>query len=279
MVQYIEIDSSTAVAYRVVGAGQPLVMITGWPFHSATYEKLLPYLMPNFQCILLDSPGLGLSRWGDQTDFTFAGQAKTFRIFLDKLGLETYFLLAHNTGATIARLLVVNDLERVQKFIMLNTEIPHERPPWFPLYARLMHLPFSNRFFRLMLRSNRFLTSPMGFGGCFQDSSHLNGDFIARYIQPLIDDHKRLEGASRYLRIGLDFNLIDSLAAVHQKIICPVHLIWGNADPTFPIAPAYDMLLDFPNAAGLTEIEGGRLLFHEEFPQATAQAAVDFLQS
>lgn len=117
----------------------------------------------------------------------------------------------------------------------------------------------------------------MGFGGCFTDPSRLNDCFIAQYIQPLLDNPRRLQGAMRYLSIGLDFKLIDSLTEIHARIKVPVHFIWGNADPTFPIGAARDMLNDFPSGATMTEIEGGKLLAHEEFPDLVAMAALKFL--
>lgn len=276
--QYLELETCS-VAYRIIGDGEPLVFITGWPFNQTTYYNLLPYIKDYYTCILLDSPGLGQTIWRDNTDFTFPGQARTFQRFLDKLGVDAYSIVAHDTGATIARLLVADNLEKVRRFVILNTEIPHERPPWFPLYAQLMKLPFARIPFQLCLRSQLFIKSPMGFGGAFDDKRLINDDFIARYIQPLIDDTQRYEGASRYLRIGLDFKLIDSLAEVHQRITIPVHFIWGESDPTFPITPARRMMADFPNCDGMTEIPKGKLLSHEEFPEATAEAIMRFLNS
>lgn len=268
---------SCAIAYRKVGSGDPLVFITGWPFNQTTYYNLIPRLADHHTCILLDSPGLGQTIWRDGCDFTFPGQARTFARFLEALELEKCSVVAHNTGATIARLLVADNLDRIRRFVMLNTEIPHERPPWFPLYAKLMKLPFARVPFQLALRSRGFLKSPMGFGAAYDDKDLVDDDFVARYTQPVIDDSHRYEGLSRYLRIGLDFRLIDSLPEVHQRISIPVKFVWGGADPTFPIGPARGMMKDFPNCEGMIEIPKGKLLSHEEFPEATADAIREFL--
>lgn len=274
--QYMLLDTCR-VAYRIVGQGDPLVFITGWPFHHYTYHNIVSYLADKFTCILIDSPGLGQTVWTEKTDFSFPGQAKTFEQFLDKLDIDRYHLLAHNTGATIARLMVADNLHRVLRFVILNTEIPHERPPWFPLYAQLMKIPGNGILFRQFLRSQLFLKSPMGFGGCYHDSTLINETFKNRYVQPLIEESDRLEGASRYLRIGLDFKLIDALSEIHRKIIIPVYFIWGASDPTFPIQPARQMMTDFPNCYGMKEIPNGNLLSHEEFPKMTSDAIRAFL--
>lgn len=138
--QYVSVGSND-IAYRVIGSGPPLVLIAGWPLNSQTYKHVLPYLTTYFQCVLLDSPGLGDTQWHSKTDFTFSGQAKTVSDFLDKLGIERYYLMAHDTGATISRLMAAEHKERVRGLVLLNTEIPHEKPPWFPFYARLMRIP------------------------------------------------------------------------------------------------------------------------------------------
>ncbi|MGI9613069.1 MAG: alpha/beta fold hydrolase [Acidimicrobiales bacterium] len=269
---------SCSIAYRIIGSGEPLVFITGWPFNQSTYYNLMPYLVDDFSCILLDSPGLGQTIWRDNTDFTFPGQAKTFERFLEALQVDACSVVAHDTGATIARLLVADNLDKVHKFVILNTEIPNERPPWFPLYARLMKLPLARVPFQLALRSRSFLKSPMGFGGAYDNNELINDRFIARYIQPVVDDPHRYEGLSRYLRIGLDFTLIDALPEVHERITIPVHFVWGAEDPTFPIEPARRMMTDFPNCEGMTEVPKGKLLSHDEFPEVTAEAIKRFLQ-
>lgn len=274
---YLDLDTCS-IAYRQVGQRDPLVFNTGWPFNQSTYYNLLPYLVDDYTRILLDSPGLGETQWGDSTDFTFPGQAGTFRTFLDKLGVNSCALVAHNTGATIARLIVADDLQRFRQFVILNTEIPKERPPWFPLYAKVMRLPGSRVPFQLALRSRAFVRSSMGLGAAYDDKALLNDDFVANYVRPLIDDNHRFEGASRYLRIGLDFKLIDALPDVHRRITISVHLVWGANDPTFPIEPAKAMVADFPNCDEMTVVPNGKLLSHEEFPQLTASAIRHFLK-
>lgn len=276
--EYAPLGAST-IAYRTFGTGDPLVFITGWPFHSATYTRVARLLSDRFRCVLLDSPGLGLTHWSDDTDFSFPGQARNFSAFLDALGIDDYFMIAHDTGATIARLMAAEHGRRLRGFVILNTEIPNERPPWFPLYARLMRLPGAAALFRLPLGSRLFLRSPMGFRGCYSDASWIDARFVSTYIQPLLDDPRRLEGAMRYLSIGLDFALIDALPRTHACIRAPVHFIWGADDPTFPLKGAQRMQRQFPDCSGITEIAGGKLLAHEEFPEQVAAAAHRVLES
>ena len=90
------------LAYRRVGSGPPLLMVHGYPLSSLTFRYIAPSLADRFTCYIPDLPGLGETRWTERTDFKFGAQAETLRAFVDAMGLTSYSVLAHDTGATIA---------------------------------------------------------------------------------------------------------------------------------------------------------------------------------
>jgi pimeloyl-ACP methyl ester carboxylesterase len=236
---------------------------------------VLPELSKRRTCYVPDLPGLGETEWTDATDFTFPGQGRTLRAIVDALGLERYAVLAQDTGGTFARYLVLDDLPRVERLVLVNTEMPGHRPPWIPLYQALMYVPGALAAFRLLLRSRAFLRSGMGFGGCFVDLDLLDGDFHAQVVVPLLRSPRRLEGMARYLR-GAGWDAVDALATLHARLTMPVALVWGAEDPTFPLALARRMVEQFPDAR-LVPISGARLLVHEEKPAEVVRAVLDFL--
>jgi haloalkane dehalogenase len=264
------------VAYRRVGEGPPLLFVHGWPLTSYSFRHLLPALAERFTCILPDLPGLGETEWRPTTDFRFAAQAETLRQFVDGLGLDRYSMLAFDTGATIARQLALVEGERVPRMVLLNTEIPHHRPPFIELFQRTASLPGNASMFRLLLRSRAFRRSRMGFGGCFVDLSLLDGDFHAHFVQPLIDSHRRVEGAMSYL-CGIDWALVDGLAQRHADLRAEVLFVWGADDPTFPLERAKPMCAQLRSCRGIVPIEGARLLVHEEKPAEVTREALAFL--
>lgn len=263
-VQSVETASST-IAYRKFGQGPPLILIHGWPFHSFTYRKLVLELQDHFTCYLIDLPGMGETVWSAQTDFTFPGQAENLKTMISRLGLTEYHVAAHNTGASIARHLALIDSERLRKLVLFNTEIPGHRPPWIPLYRNLLAIPGMKAIFPLLLRSNWFIRSGMGFGGCFEDQTLLSGDFSAHIIAPVAASARRVEGLALYLR-GLNWQLIDDFAHLHANITMPVLLIWGQNDPTFPEHLGRRMSTQFPHCAGFVSIAHTKLLLFEEKP-------------
>jgi pimeloyl-ACP methyl ester carboxylesterase len=207
---------------------------------------------------------MGESEWTDATDFSFPGQGHTLKQLVDRLGLERYSVLAQDTGGTFARFLALEDGARIAALVLINTEIPNHRPPWIPLYQFSMRVPGALAVFRMLLRSDRFLRSSMGFGGCFNDLRLIEGDFREHVVEPLLRSPHRLDGMRRYL-LGATWKPVDALARDHARLTMPVRLIWGADDPTFPVALARAMVAQFADAQ-LTEIAGGRLLVHEEKP-------------
>ena len=139
-----------------------------------------------------------------------------------------------------------------------------------------MRMPGMQLVMRQLLRSQAFRSSGMGFGGCFCDLTLLDGDFHDRFVMPCIRSAQTTEGLTRYL-IGLGWQDVDILAQRHAEIRRPVLLIWGEADPTFPIDRARGMIPQFADCRGLHAIPGARLLVHEEKPREVAAALVPFL--
>jgi haloalkane dehalogenase len=265
---------SVRLAVRTVGRGPALIFVHGWPFHGLSWRKLVPLLAERYTCIVPDLPGAGLTQWSDATSFAMPDHARLLRALADALGLSAYALVAHDTGATIARLLAADD-PRVRALVMANTEIPGHRPPWIPLYRHASRLPLAASVFRLLLRSEAFRRSSLGYGGCFHDSTRLDGEFFDLYVRPQLEDPRRLDGQLRFLW-GVDFGLVDALADVHRRIAAPVLMAWGADDRTFPLADARRMPAQFPRCT-LEPIANAAFLVHEERPEAFARVSLPFL--
>jgi pimeloyl-ACP methyl ester carboxylesterase len=261
---------------RQYGKGSPLLLVHGFPLSGFTWRKLLPELSMHTKCYVPDLPGMGESEWTDATDFSFPGQGKTLKRLADSLGLKRYSVMAQDTGGTFARFLALEDVSRIEKLILINTEMPGHRPPWIPFYQFLMRVPGILPVFNMLLRLPLFLRSAMGFGGCFNDLRLIEGDFHNYVIEPLRRSPYRMEGMRRYL-LGAKWPPVDALEHLHKRLPMPVQLIWGAADPTFPVNLARKMVKQFPDAR-LLEIPNARLLVHEEKPEEVVKATLAFLK-
>lgn len=272
-----KIDTGDAVlALRRFGSGPALLFVHGFPLHGYTWRYVLPTLARQHTCYVVDLAGLGDSEWSAETAFNFDDHARRLKKLVDHLGLSRYSLIAQDTGATIARRLALMDLARVQRMVLFNTEIPGHRPPWIVPYQWLMRLlPGTPTIFRGLLRSNTFVRSGMGFGGCFSDMSLIEGGFREQFITAYVQSAKRTDGMSRYLA-GLYWQAVDSLRERHAELRMPVLLLWGEDDPTFPVSRVQEMVQQFPDCRFVT-IPGAKLLVYEEKPDEVIAIAMPFL--
>jgi pimeloyl-ACP methyl ester carboxylesterase len=265
-----------SVHWRRDGAGPAIVFLHGFPLSGRTWDRVVSHLRERFTCYTLDLIGLGESRSAAGDDYSSPGQARAFRGTLQELGVDSYALVGNDTGGWIARELALIDGARVSRLVLTNTEIPFHRPPWIPMYQALAQLPGSGTVLRQFLKFSLFRRSPLGFGGCFHDLAHLDGEFHARFVEPLIASEARLEGALEFLR-RMKFARLDEFKTLHRQLTMPTLFVWGADDPTFPEPRAREMLPQFPNVAGFHPVANAKLFFYEEQPEEVARLVAGFL--
>ncbi|MEL6862979.1 MAG: alpha/beta hydrolase [Bacteroidota bacterium] len=267
-------DASLAI--RVYGSGPALILIHGFPTHGYTWRKLLPTLSKYFTCYVLDLPGMGESDWDHSTDFSTSAQVERMITLFKQLELKEYAVLAHDTGATAARLLALLQPTAVRKLALINTEVPGHRPPWIPLYQKLAVLPGSAALLPIPFRMKWYVKSGMGFREFYSDKRLLDRrEYVGPYLQPLIKKAKRAQGALNYLR-GFDWKIVDEFGSRHKDLEMDILFLWGADDKTFPLAEAEKMMPQFKQAQ-LVPISKASLLPHEEKPQEIIEHLVPFL--
>ena len=267
-------DASPAV--RVFGDGPALVFIHGFPTHGYTWRKLLPKLSEDFTCYVVDLPGLGDSDWSNKTDFSFTAQAHRLSQLFEVLGLNSYDIIAHNTGATIARLVALSNPDHVRHIIAFNTEIPNHRPPWISTYQVLARMPGANPAFRLTMRSKLWQVSSLGFKEFYTDKTLLKDPAnLGPYLNPVINSSKRMDGLLGYLK-GIEWTIVDSMEEMHKRIKADTLFLWGESDKTFPVELAREMIPQFHGTATLIPISAS-LLPHEEKPLDVLHHIANFM--
>jgi len=267
---------AAAVRWRRDGAGPAIVFLHGFPLSGETWDGVVAYLRDRFTCWTLDLIGLGGSSSTADDDYASPGQARAFAAVLSELGVGSYALVGNDTGGWIARELALVDRQRVARLVLTNTEIPGHRPPWIPTYQMLARLPGTALVFTQLLKLPAFRRSSLGFGGCFHDPRHIDGEFHARFVEPLLHAPGRMDGAMRFLR-QMNFARLDECARLHRELTMPTLFVWGADDPTFPEPRARAMLPQFPNVAGFHALPDAKLFFYEEHPAEVARLVRAFV--
>ncbi|MCW3057420.1 MAG: alpha/beta hydrolase fold protein [Solirubrobacterales bacterium] len=110
------------------GAGDPVVLLHGWPQHWYCWRKVIPLLADGHRVICPDLRGFG---WSDAPAGAYDKQtlADDVVAILDALELERVDLLAHDWGAWIGFILALDHPDRIAHYVALNIYPPWAEPP------------------------------------------------------------------------------------------------------------------------------------------------------
>jgi haloalkane dehalogenase len=265
------------LAYRRCGRGPDLVLVHGWPLHSATFRAMLPALASRFTCHLIDLPGAGFTVSRPDAPLDMESHAAALRSAIDQLDLDDYALLAHDSGGAVARLLAADDA-RVTRLVLGPTELPGHYPGVIAIMQTLARIPGGPALVRQSLRMRWVRQSSLCFGSALADPAHAEGEFYELFVAPLLTSSAAFRGQFHFLR-NFEQALIDRMPEVHARIQAPTLLIWGDADTIFPVEKARLMTPQFAGGARFVVLPGGKTFVHEEQPEAFLRHALPFLSS
>ena len=266
---------TSKVATWSFGSGPDLVLVHGWPLHAATFRDLVPALAQHFPCHRIDRPFAGQTRTDPDARLGLSDYARELGLAIDGLGLRRYAMLAHDSGAFMARVVAADHGDRVRGLVMGNTEIPGHTPWQLGAYLIMARLPGGEAIFRTSLKLRFIRHSNLAFGACFVDPAFADGQFGDLFVTPILDAS---ETRTFKLLEHLDAAEMRALRTTHRRIQAPVKLVWGARDPFFPLPKAKAMLDQFGGPTELAVIEDGKLFVHEDRPEAFLAETVPFLR-
>jgi pimeloyl-ACP methyl ester carboxylesterase len=109
------------------GAGEPVVLLHGWPQHWWAWRRVVPLLAPHGRLLAPDLRGFGWSQ-APPDGYDKQTMAEDLLAILDALGCERVRLLAHDWGAWIGFLACLAAPERFAGFVALSCPPPMGRP-------------------------------------------------------------------------------------------------------------------------------------------------------
>jgi pimeloyl-ACP methyl ester carboxylesterase len=260
------------VAVRSVGTGPDVLFVHGWPVSGATFRALLPHLVSEVTCHVIDLPGTGSSPVPDGPT-TVATHIESVAQVVGALGLDDVAVVGHDSGGLIARHALAGD-SRVRAMGLIDTE-PTEVGWRFRSFLSVRRLPGLAAGLGWISGSPRIRRSRAVFGDAFVDRSLLEGEFDEFFLRPLHQDRRRRQVAAEVLA-SFDLALVRSLSDLHHRIDVPVQLVWGERDVFFPVDQAQRMVATFADAR-LTVVPGAGLFSHEERPAEVAAALLPAL--
>jgi haloacetate dehalogenase len=112
------------IRYRKAGHGPPLLMLHGNPQTHLMWHKIAPNFVDKYTVICPDIPGYGKSFKPkikeNHVSHSKVNMAADIVSFMDLLGFDEFYILAHDRGARIAHRLALDFPNKIIKIILLD---------------------------------------------------------------------------------------------------------------------------------------------------------------
>jgi pimeloyl-ACP methyl ester carboxylesterase len=267
--------------YERSGAGDPVVLLHGWPGDRTDYQDLVPLLEGGAEVVVPDLRGFGVSDKHPAPPaqaYSAAAQARSVLGLVDELGLPAPVLAGYDIGSRIAQAVAREAPDRVRALVV--------SPP-LPGAGRRVLTPEAQRAFWYQPFHALPLVEELLDGRPEAVRTYLR-HFWSRWSGPAFEpDERRLDHLARaygqpgamtasvaWYRAGsgmVAMSLAEQAPAPEDRIAAPTTVLWPEHDPLFPRAWS-DRLGEFFSDLEVEPLDGVGHFTPVEAPEAFAGA-------
>ena len=218
------------------GKGKPILLLHGYPQTHVMWHKIAPELAKDFTVILPDLRGYGDSDKPtgktNHENYSKRAMAQDQIEIMTQLGYDEFFVVGHDRGARVAHRLTLDYPDQVKKLVLLDIA------PTYQMY-RQTDQDFATAYYHWF-----FLIQPYPFPEtligqdpdyfltyCLQSWSHDKAAFTQEAMREYLRcfrDTQMIHGTCEDYRASATIDLDHDQADFHQKINCPVLVLWGS---------------------------------------------------
>jgi pimeloyl-ACP methyl ester carboxylesterase len=243
------------------GAGEPLVLLHGFPTSSHLWGKLVPLLPAGHRVVVVDLLGFGRSDRPADRGLGVRAHAERVVELLDVLGINYACVVGHDLGGGVAQVLAIRWPQRVSRLCLVSSVAYDCWPAREVRLIRAM-LPLTRHLPPTWLLS--LLRKEMLAG---YTDRELGTHSIERYVKPFGTPEGRDALVAHLL--ALDPAETAALAPRLKDLVMPCAVVAGAHDPFVALSVAERLKQDIPGAT-LDVIPDSRHFLPEESPEALA---------
>ncbi len=256
------------------GKGPAALFLHGFPLNGFQWRGSLERLSRDRRCLAPDFMGLGYTEVSEQQDLSPQAQADMLAAFLDALSIRDVDLVANDSGGTIAQLFMVRHPGRVRTMLLTNCDVHENSPP--PQMRNSIAAARAGTYDQKLARhlaDRAYARSSSGIGGsAYVDPANFSDDAIDYYLAPLVSTPQRRAQLNRHLA-AFEPNPLLAIEPALRRSRVSTRMLWGTADPLFPVIWADWLDRTLPQSRGVRRVEGGKLFWPEERPDLLAEEA------
>jgi len=268
------------IAYVERGTGEAALFLHGFPLNSFQWRDALVQLSPYRRCIAPDFLGLGYTEVAEGQSVAPEAQVQMLIEFLDALAITTVDLIANDSGAAVAQLLIVNQPARVRSFLLTNGDTEFDSPPpaLLPVIELAKQGQFVDQWLVPWLADPVRARSAQGIGGmCYANPEHPSDEAIACYLTPLQSTPRRKALTHAYA-VAFKRNALAGIEPALRRCKVPTRILWGMADDIFAASNPDYLNQVFGNSQGVRRLADAKLFWPEEQPDVIVEEALKLWQ-
>jgi len=250
--------------YRIVGQGPPLVLIMGLSGDLAWWEPLARELEDDFQLLLFDNRGAGLTDKPEEK-YTIPMFASDTVGLMAALGIPKAHIFGVSMGGMIAQELVLRYPDRVERLVLGCT---YAGGPGFilPSGEAVQAMTFTRgKSLEEIARQNMTIL----FGPRFRKE---NPDLVEAMIERYVENPPPRKPFTQQLWAAIGHNCYDRI----QGICKPTLILTGDEDALVPPENSETLRSRIPGSR-LVHVRGAGHVFFVEDPKGTAEILKAYL--
>lgn len=246
----------------------PIVLLHGTSASLHTWEGWATALRAERRVIRFDLPAFGLTGPHPQADYSIDGYVRFVHAVMQTLHIPRFVLAGNSLGGQIAWNFALKYPDQVAKLILVDSAGYTLEPESIPLGFQVARMPGIRWFMEYILPRGLVESSVRNVYG---DPSKVTPALVDRYYELTLRTGNRLALVQRFQQPL--YGNEEAIAKLRQ----PTLILWGSKDRLITPAHAHRFKQNIASAQ-LQVFDGLGHVPHEEDPERTASAAIQFLK-
>ena len=255
-----------SIAYEERGEGPPALFVHGVFRNGYLWRHVIERVSDLRRCIAIDLMAHGATETSADQDVAFTAQAEMLEAFCDSLELDKVDVVANDSGAGIAQIFAAHHPERIRTLTLTNSDTHDNWPP--PAFQPTVELA---RRGELGVRGRKMLAdidfARTMFSRAYENPQNVSEETNRIYLEPIYGTDAAVRNLERFVA-AQDCRHTVAIEPLLRRLGTSTLVVWGTDDIFFPVKWAYWLRDTIPGCKKVIEIEGARLLFPEERPDA-----------
>ncbi len=250
--------------YEQHGAGDDLVLISGFTADHSTWSFMLDDLAKHYRVLVFDNPGVGRS-FIPESDYLLQDMCADIALLLDHLDIQQANFIGSSLGAVLTMQMCLDQPQRVKKAVLAGG------PASLPITARLQMEGLKYSYENNFNLDYVFLSVlPWLFGSKFLSDT----DKTAQIQKMLLTNPypQTMAGFSAQLNVVFNYDLSAKLSGINKECL----IVAGDEDLLVPIRYMKFLHESIPRAQWEIIGQGVGHMFHIEEPEQLTKLALNF---